>query len=87
MTTELLQLAIFAAVIVALAAVTRWVPGVSRRRLTRSVRLYAVYVLVVLLTSDRAVMGNRVNPPLLRWLGWVTAGIMTAATVGMLVTL
>jgi len=44
-------------------------------------------VLVVLLTSDRAVMGKRVNPPLLRWLGWATAVIMTAATVGMLVTL
>jgi len=44
-------------------------------------------VLVVLLTSDRAVMGKRVNPPLLRWLGWATAAIMTAATVGMLVTL
>src|SRR6266850_232975 len=38
-------------------------------------------VLVVLLTSDRAVMGKRVNPPLLRWLGWATAVIMTAATV------
>ena len=44
-------------------------------------------VLVVLLTSDRTVMGKRVNPPLLRWLGWATAVIMTAATVGMLVTL
>jgi Mn2+/Fe2+ NRAMP family transporter len=44
-------------------------------------------VLVVLLTSDHAVMGKRVNPPLLRWLGWATAVIMTAATVGMLVTL
>src|SRR6476660_3478655 len=44
-------------------------------------------VLVVLLTSDRAVMGARVNSPLLRWLGWATAVVMTAATVGMLVTL
>jgi Mn2+/Fe2+ NRAMP family transporter len=44
-------------------------------------------VLVVLLTSDPTVMGKRVNPPLLRWLGWATAVIMTAATVGMLVTL
>jgi NRAMP (natural resistance-associated macrophage protein)-like metal ion transporter len=44
-------------------------------------------VLVVLLTSDHAVMGKRVNPPLLRWLGWATAVIMTAATVGMLATL
>jgi Mn2+/Fe2+ NRAMP family transporter len=44
-------------------------------------------VLVVLLTSDQTVMGKRVNPPLLRWLGWATAVIMTAATVGMFVTL
>ena len=44
-------------------------------------------VLVVLLTSDRAVMGKRVNPPFLRWLGWAIAVIMIAATVGMLVTL
>jgi NRAMP (natural resistance-associated macrophage protein)-like metal ion transporter len=43
-------------------------------------------VLVVLLTSDSAVMGTRVNPPLLRWLGWATAFAMTAATVGMFVT-
>ena len=43
-------------------------------------------VLVVLLTSDHAVMGQRVNPPLLRWLGWATAGVMTAATVGMVAT-
>ena len=44
-------------------------------------------VLVVLLTSDQTVMGTRINSPLLRWLGWTTAVIMTAATVGMFVTL
>lgn len=54
MTNALLQLAIFAAVIVLLAAVTRLVPGASRRRLTRSVRLYAVYVLVVFVTTGLA---------------------------------
>ena len=43
-------------------------------------------VLVVLLTGDRAVMGRHVNPPLLRWLGWATATVMTAAAVGMLLT-
>ena len=42
-------------------------------------------VLVVLLTSDRKVMGDHVNPPLLRWLGWIAAGIMTAAAVAMFV--
>ena len=44
-------------------------------------------VLVVLLTSDHTVMGKRVNPPLLRWLGWATAVVMTAAAAGMFVTL
>ncbi|HVY28626.1 MAG TPA: mechanosensitive ion channel family protein [Polyangiaceae bacterium] len=58
MTTALLQLAVFAAVIVSLAAVTRVVPGASRRRLTRSVRLYAVYVLVVGLTTGLALGGQ-----------------------------
>lgn len=43
-------------------------------------------VLVVLLTSDRTVMGRRTNPPLLRALGWLTAAVMTAATVGLALT-
>ena len=38
---------------------------------------------VALLTSDPTVMGERVNPPLLRWLGWATAVVMAAATVAM----
>ena len=42
-------------------------------------------VLVVLLTSDRSVMGDHVSPPLLKWLGWITAGVMTAAAVAMFV--
>ena len=36
-------------------------------------------VLVVLLTNDKKVMGTRTNPPLLNWLGWLTAALMTAA--------
>jgi hypothetical protein len=36
-------------------------------------------LLVILLTSNHKVMGKRVNPPLLRYLGWATIGIMTAA--------
>jgi NRAMP (natural resistance-associated macrophage protein)-like metal ion transporter len=40
-------------------------------------------VVVVLLTSDPKVMGERVNPPLLRWLGWITAAVMTLAAVAM----
>jgi Mn2+/Fe2+ NRAMP family transporter len=44
-------------------------------------------VLVVLLTSNPAIMGTRASSPLLRMLGWATAMIMTAAGIGMLVTL
>lgn len=43
-------------------------------------------LLIILLTSNAAVMGDRVNPPLLRILGWITFAVMSAATVGMLVT-
>jgi len=44
-------------------------------------------VLVVLLTSNKKVMGDRVNPPLLRWLGWATAGVMTVAAVALFATM
>jgi len=44
-------------------------------------------VLVVLLTSNPAIMGTRASSPLLRAFGWATAVIMTAAGIGMLVTL
>jgi Mn2+/Fe2+ NRAMP family transporter len=40
-------------------------------------------VLVVLLTTDRSVMGDRVNPPLLKWVGWGAAAVMTAAALAM----
>jgi NRAMP (natural resistance-associated macrophage protein)-like metal ion transporter len=43
-------------------------------------------LLVILLTSDRRVMGARVNPPLLRFLGWCTFAIMSLATIAMLLT-
>jgi Mn2+/Fe2+ NRAMP family transporter len=43
-------------------------------------------LLVILLTSSDKVMGECVNSPLLRYLGWVTFGVMTAAAVGMLIT-
>jgi NRAMP (natural resistance-associated macrophage protein)-like metal ion transporter len=43
-------------------------------------------VLVVLLTSNKKVMGQRVNSPLLKWLGWATAIIMALASVAMFVT-
>jgi NRAMP (natural resistance-associated macrophage protein)-like metal ion transporter len=44
-------------------------------------------VLVVLLTSNPAIMGTRASEPLLRALGWTTAAIMTAAGIGMFVTM
>ncbi len=40
-------------------------------------------LLVVLLTSDARVMGDKVNPPLLRWLGWLTFGVMLGAVAAM----
>jgi NRAMP (natural resistance-associated macrophage protein)-like metal ion transporter len=43
-------------------------------------------LLVVLLTSNRRVMGERINSPLLRGLGWITFVFMSAATVGMLMS-
>jgi Mn2+/Fe2+ NRAMP family transporter len=43
-------------------------------------------LLVILLTSSPKVMGKRVNSPLLRYLGWATFSVMTAAAVGMLIT-
>jgi NRAMP (natural resistance-associated macrophage protein)-like metal ion transporter len=42
-------------------------------------------VLVVLLTGDRAVMGELTNPPLLRWTGWTAAIVMTAAAAAMFI--
>lgn len=40
-------------------------------------------VLVVLLTSDREVMGEHVNSRTLRWLGWICAAVMTVAAIAM----
>ncbi len=42
-------------------------------------------VIVVLLTSDRTIMGDWVNPPLLRWLGWACAIFMGAAAIAMFI--
>jgi Mn2+/Fe2+ NRAMP family transporter len=42
-------------------------------------------VLLVLLTSNPAVMGRRVNSSLMRWMGWITAGVMASAAVAMFV--
>jgi Mn2+/Fe2+ NRAMP family transporter len=43
-------------------------------------------VILLLLTSNRKVMGPRANPPLLKVLGWITVVVMTGATVAMFAT-
>jgi CRP-like cAMP-binding protein/small-conductance mechanosensitive channel len=50
-------LAVFAVAIIALAAVTRIVPGASRRRLRRSVVLFGLHTLVVFLTIGIGISG------------------------------
>ena len=42
-------------------------------------------LLIVLLTSDRTVMGDRVNSTALRIMGWLSFAIMAAAAVAMLI--
>lgn len=44
-------------------------------------------VLVVLASSDRKVMGDRVSSRMLRTLGWATAGVMALAAVAMFATM
>jgi NRAMP (natural resistance-associated macrophage protein)-like metal ion transporter len=44
-------------------------------------------VMVVLLTSDRKVMGGRVNSWTMKVLGWICAVLMTVAAVALLITL
>lgn len=44
-------------------------------------------ILVVLLTSDRRVMGDRVNTFGMRVLGWSCAGIMSAAAIALIVSM
>lgn len=42
-------------------------------------------VIVTLLSSDPKVMGERTSPPLMRWLGWITAALMFAASIAMFI--
>jgi NRAMP (natural resistance-associated macrophage protein)-like metal ion transporter len=44
-------------------------------------------LLVTLLTSNRQVMGDHVNPPLLKYLGWLTFVVMGIAALVLLITL
>jgi Mn2+/Fe2+ NRAMP family transporter len=43
-------------------------------------------VLVILLTNDGVVMGDRKNGLLLSTLGWICAGVMTLCGIGMFVS-
>jgi NRAMP (natural resistance-associated macrophage protein)-like metal ion transporter len=43
-------------------------------------------LLVLLLTSSHKVMSKRANPPLLKYLGWATFAVMTAAAIAMIIT-
>lgn len=44
-------------------------------------------IMVVLLTSDRKVMGGRVNSRLMKILGWLCAVVMTVAAVALLISI
>jgi NRAMP (natural resistance-associated macrophage protein)-like metal ion transporter len=50
---------------------------------TNGVLAPPLIVLLVLLTSDPKIMGEHVNSPLLRSLGWITAAVMSVAAVAM----
>jgi Mn2+/Fe2+ NRAMP family transporter len=43
-------------------------------------------LLVILLTSNHKVMGKRVNPLLLGYVGWFTFFVMVTAAAGMVLT-
>jgi NRAMP (natural resistance-associated macrophage protein)-like metal ion transporter len=75
-----------AAMVVGLVLVSAGVPAVKMlfwSAVANGVLAPPLIVLVVLLTSDARVMGERVNPPWLRGLGWLTAAVMSAAAVCM----
>jgi Mn2+/Fe2+ NRAMP family transporter len=42
-------------------------------------------ILVVLVTSDRKIMGHRTNSPAMRVLGWTCAAAMSVAAVALIV--
>jgi Mn2+/Fe2+ NRAMP family transporter len=43
-------------------------------------------IMIVLLTGDKKVMGNRTNTRGMKWLGWACATIMSAAAGGLIVS-
>ncbi len=45
-----------------------------------------VILVMMLLTNNQDVMGDFTLRPYMRWMGWLTLGVMSAATVGMFAT-
>jgi Mn2+/Fe2+ NRAMP family transporter len=46
-----------------------------------------ILVLIVLLSSNKKVMGKHANHPAVTWIGWITVALMTVAGAAVLVTL
>ena len=46
-----------------------------------------ILILIVLLASNKKIMGEHANHPIMAWLGWLTTGLMVVAGVAVLVTL
>lgn len=46
-----------------------------------------VLVLIVQLSSNKAIMGAHVNNALTKWIGWLTIGLMAITGIAVLVTL
>jgi len=43
-------------------------------------------IVVMRVSSDRAIMGESINGALARWLGWATTGLMLIAAVALFAT-
>lgn len=77
-----------AAMLVGLALVAARVPAVKMlfwSAVANGVLAPPLIVIIVLLTSDKRVMGDRVNPLWLRVIGWTAAVVMSAAAVCMFI--
>jgi NRAMP (natural resistance-associated macrophage protein)-like metal ion transporter len=46
-----------------------------------------VLVLILLISSNKKIMGNRVNHPTVRWLGWLITGVMIISCIAAVITL
>jgi Mn2+/Fe2+ NRAMP family transporter len=44
-------------------------------------------IVVMLISGDRSIMGRSTNGRLARWVGWLTVALMTAAAIGVLITI